>query len=626
MVAKNTETLRNMNSSTAKHAKWYVRILDPKIIEYKFSSRGQIVDAKKFQCVLVSQDPTQYMFGVVNWDFKQTDASDKAMAKFKKETVWEITTPAFDAKAKSEYNGCSIKNVVLLSTPTKMKAIPPTNKDELNHPAHGIQVALNIKGVMTLLSSRNFQTSGSAKVPAKTFDFVGKLTALSTQRSAVKAGANNKVADAEFVDETGAKIVASVWNDAYDLLNTITIGSGVVVLGSNAVKDIADVKLNIWPSAHVSTDGEQAQALTSLDVENLETTTLTATFTPGQDLGELVAGEAHPTCCKALADAIGQSDAKVFQINRAFIDPPLQVELMVTKDGRLFIASCFARDRTGLVDVSVTRDAMPDLYDCTNEDQVRQQLESQTLTSCKSRMNMRGVIREENGSTKKYIVKVEKTPLDAEVSLQAMRQCLGLSNISEGGVMPSGVDRILHDDLVGLSVKRDGADPLHAYRVLLLVRGTEDTDLDPINETNTAFKLISKNVTCLLSDSPTTVQLVAYSDLKKSLLYRLDKEAALVLVSAVENYKPVSDSSDSNEKTSLIATVEHMEKLSKDQVEILEKTMTLEWKSVLTTENETEISSGPKRVSSRDQQYWSQQIRKLRRLTSEPTWNPETNS
>jgi hypothetical protein len=118
---------------------------------------------------------------------------------------------------------------------------------------------------------------------------------------------------------------------------------------------------------------------------------------------------------------------------------------------------------------------------------------------------------------------------------------------------------------------------------------------------------------------------VAYSDLKKSLLYRLDKEAALVLVSAVEHYKPVSDSSESNEKTSLIATVEHMEKLSKDQVNILEKTMTLEWKSVLTTENETEVSAGPKRVSSRDQQYWGEQIRKLRRLTSEPTWNPDSN-
>jgi predicted phosphohydrolase len=192
--------------------------------------------------------------------------------------------------------------------------------------------------------------------------------------------------------------------------------------------------------------------------------------------------------------------------------------------------------------------------------------------------------------------------------------------------MPSGVDRILHDDLVGLSLRRDGADPLHAYRVLLLVRGTEDTDLDPIDEKNTAFKLISKNVSCLLSDSPTTVQLVAYSDLKKSLLFRLDREAALVLVSAVEHYMPVSDSSEPNEKPGLIATVEHMEKLSKDHVEILERTLTLEWKSVLTSENETEISSGPKRILASHHEYWAQETRKLRRLTSEPIWPPVSNS
>ena len=130
----------------------------------------------------------------------------------------------------------------------------------------------------------------------------------------------------------------------------------------------------------------------------------------------------------------------------------------------------------------------------------------------------------------------------------------------------------------------------------------------------------------LVIQIPATEPLLSYSDLKKSLLYRLDKEAALVLVSAVEHYKPVSDSSESNEKPGLIATVEHMEKLSKDHVEILEQTLTLEWKSVLTTENETEVSSGPKRISPSHEQYWSQETRKLRRLTSEPTWPPVSNS
>ena len=52
MVAKNVETLKNMNDSTSKYAKWYVRIIDPKIIEYSFSAKGEEIRANKIQCVL----------------------------------------------------------------------------------------------------------------------------------------------------------------------------------------------------------------------------------------------------------------------------------------------------------------------------------------------------------------------------------------------------------------------------------------------------------------------------------------------------------------------------------------------------------------------------------------------
>jgi hypothetical protein len=144
--------------------------------------------------------------------------------------------------------------------------------------------------------------------------------------------------------------------------------------------------------------------------------------------------------------------------------------------------------------------------------------------------------------------------------------------------------------------------------------------MESIDEKNTVFNLISDNVSCLLSESPSTVQLVAYSDLKKRLAYRLDLETALVLVSAVEHHVPGSDSSGADEKPGLIATVEHMQKLSKDETETLERAMTVDLKSVLTTANETEISSGPKRVSATAGEYWTQETRKLRRLISEPTW------
>ena len=60
MVSK-YETLKNMNSGTAKFATWCVRVLDPKIKSYEFVARGETVKATKFQCILASQDEKQYM-------------------------------------------------------------------------------------------------------------------------------------------------------------------------------------------------------------------------------------------------------------------------------------------------------------------------------------------------------------------------------------------------------------------------------------------------------------------------------------------------------------------------------------------------------------------------------------
>ena len=39
-LPKNVEILKNMNSTNGKFATWNVRVLEPKIIEYEFSSKG----------------------------------------------------------------------------------------------------------------------------------------------------------------------------------------------------------------------------------------------------------------------------------------------------------------------------------------------------------------------------------------------------------------------------------------------------------------------------------------------------------------------------------------------------------------------------------------------------------
>ena len=88
------------------------------------------------------------------------------------------------------------------------------------------------------------------------------------------------------------------------------------------------------------------------------------------------------------------------------------------------------------------------------------------------------------------------------------------------------------------------------------------------------FNMVSKNARCLLSDSPIVVQLTAYADFKKSLAYRLDREMALVLVSAVERHGPGAASpiaSGANASSAVApaserinVTVEHKDKKSKD--------------------------------------------------------------
>ena len=62
--------------------------------------------AEKFECVLVSKDPTQYMFGLVPFSFSGRNTATKAADKLKEQDVLEITSPAFDAKARVEFNGC----------------------------------------------------------------------------------------------------------------------------------------------------------------------------------------------------------------------------------------------------------------------------------------------------------------------------------------------------------------------------------------------------------------------------------------------------------------------------------------------------------------------------------------
>ena len=232
--------------------------------------------------------------------------------------------------------------MVLLSKPATTTRVLPTSAAALAYPAKGIHVALDIKGIVKLLKG----TAGSTP-ERRSFDFCGKFLGMGASRQAAKAGTSLQVAEAEFTDAGGGKIVVSVWQGARGYFSGVPSGAGVAVLGCSAALEGGEVKINVWPGAHVCTSGEQAQSLTSLETTGESAEVLTATFTPGRGLAALVDAAAHPTCAAALADAVAKSDAITFQINRCILEAPLQQEAMYTQDGRLFLKSCRLRDGTG---------------------------------------------------------------------------------------------------------------------------------------------------------------------------------------------------------------------------------------------------------------------------------------
>ena len=72
-----------MAGSAAQFAKWFVRVLEPQVVEYKFKARNEEVQAKKFVCLLVSDNPQQYAEAIVPFSFTKKGAAEEAALRFK---------------------------------------------------------------------------------------------------------------------------------------------------------------------------------------------------------------------------------------------------------------------------------------------------------------------------------------------------------------------------------------------------------------------------------------------------------------------------------------------------------------------------------------------------------------
>ena len=194
-----------------------------------------------------------------------------------------------------------------------------------------------------------------------------------------------------------------------------------------------------------------------------------------------------------------------------------------------------------------------------------------------------------------------------------MKASLGLSEITGDVVMAAPAERLQDAPLVGLALRSDHVGFVSAHRVLLLVQGTCKSELEPLGDgsqslTAQSFLVSSKNAKCLLSESDFLLNLHGYCDFQGMLQYRLDKDVALVLVSAWDQHEDTK---------TVTCTIENMVKVSEICNRRLKIALQQEWKTALTRnpqEQQQDMYQSPQKA-----EYWERPTKKLRRMESEPT-------
>jgi hypothetical protein len=261
-----------------------VRVLDPKLIHYTFTARAETVKATRFECVLVSKKANEYMLGVVNFNFQDRKAAEKAHKQFVADSVWTITKPIFDAKANIAFNGCPVKTVLDMAKPTACQRVPSTNQKELDYPMTYVDVELNLSKTIEKLSKMPMKSSGSAKhqgssaakPPSKNVDICGKLLDLTDKKLVEKGNRRLYAAEAMLADDSGGKVKVSIWDDAHALVAAVPVNDGVTLINCTATRAGDQVNINFWNCGHVLRGGSRAQSLAARNMLNvLETRRLT---------------------------------------------------------------------------------------------------------------------------------------------------------------------------------------------------------------------------------------------------------------------------------------------------------------------------------------------------------------
>jgi hypothetical protein len=355
MACSKVTSLGEFNKNSAKIGHFLVKIYNGKLQEYAYEQKQTKakMTANKFECILVGDNPSDYMLGFVKGTKKQAEDAKK---QFKDNTVWKLSKSCFDTWTAAAY----------ISTPKPFR--------------------INL-GTSTLaaVSEQEGQAMPLAPVPPRT---IAETVCISTSKTQdvlclVKAVINRRttkthtvLVDAILIDGTVANtdsvsqpvaqigdagkvalstILVTIWGEKKVDKTMANVGKPLAFFNLNVKLEAGNRVINHYEDAEImdapnceKTDKLLAESSNLLD-ESIVTNQLSSQSTFAHQPKD-VSGP-QPLSCAAFMDFTSQESSadmpEVLQLPWLMVEEPGSSDPIHPKDGsRLwFVAKC--RDASG---------------------------------------------------------------------------------------------------------------------------------------------------------------------------------------------------------------------------------------------------------------------------------------
>ena len=144
---------------------------------------------------------------------------------------------------------------------------------------------------------------------------------------------------------------------------------------------------------------------------------------------------------------------------------------------------------------------------------------------------------------------------------------LGFCDVQGDAVIPASTREVIMCPLLGLAVERNNGTKTAVHKAIVMVRGSQKSTMDTLSEDKKTYAVTSEGVKCLLADddaAPVEVTIQGWCDFETLLQYRLDKEVAVITVSActvcptTNKRKLIADSMEKIGDSEMGAVIDHL--------------------------------------------------------------------